>query len=405
LSDLELKTIRSTLAEGDIDVLFGEGVSDFFTSYGDLWEYSKKYYGMYGKFPDPEVVHEAFPDAGLDKIEAKGHPKEYMDRLRQEFLTQRVNRIAVRMADENRANGGEHTLRALEEQMELLRKYYATSVTTNIMDFDQAERHYEEVREKVAAGGGTPGIPTGVNFFDSAYPTGFQPGDLIVVLGWTGRAKSFFTTLVAANSYMSGRTPMIASLEMDANKLRDRVFTTMGKGKFRNSGLVLGDFEVDQFNQFRKEAEGKGKFLIVEGDGRSEVSPSTLQVKHNQYKPDIHIWDYAQLMGDNAGSIDPITKMKNISNEAKAFATANKVPVVLISSATPDGKVDDVPPTVEQVAYSKQLAYNADLAIAVHKRNNSNLIDIVCRKNRNGPLFAGTLDWDIDAGVWKETDL
>ena len=76
--------------------------------------------------------------------------------------------------------------------------------------------------------------------------------------------------------------------------------------------------------------------------------------------------------------------------------------MAMSQSATADGKVDDIPPTIEQVAWSRQLAYNADLAIAVHKHDNSDLIDIVCRKNRNGPLFAGTLNWDIDTGQIDE---
>ena len=94
--------------------------------------------------------------------------------------------------------------------------------------------------------------------------------------------------------------------------------------------------------------------------------------------------------------------MRNLSKQLKTFAVANEIPVILISSATPDGKVGEDAPTIEQVAWSKQLAFDADLAFAVHKHDLGNMIDIVCRKNRNGSQFSLQLDWDIDNGIWNE---
>src|SRR6478609_9736695 len=93
-------------------------------------------------------------------------------------------------------------------------------------------------------------------------------------------------------------------------------------------------------------------------------------------------------------------RMLNMSKEYKRLAVKKQVVIILISSATPDGSTGTKePPTINQVAWSRQLAYDADLAITVHKNDDSNLIDIICTKNRNGPLFAGQLDWDIDNGI------
>jgi replicative DNA helicase len=96
-------------------------------------------------------------------------------------------------------------------------------------------------------------------------------------------------------------------------------------------------------------------------------------------------------------------RMRNMSKEYKRLAVAKQIPIILISSATPDSSAaSDEPPMIEQVAWSKQLAYDADLAFAVHKHDDSNLIQVACRKNRNGPLFSGFLNWDIDNGIIKE---
>jgi len=95
--------------------------------------------------------------------------------------------------------------------------------------------------------------------------------------------------------------------------------------------------------------------------------------------------------------------MMNQSKEYKRLAVKKQVVIIIISSATAESaSSSDEPPTIEQVAWSRQLAYDADLAFAIHKYDDSNLIAVVCRKNRNGPLFAGMLDWDIDSGIIKE---
>jgi replicative DNA helicase len=92
-----------------------------------------------------------------------------------------------------------------------------------------------------------------------------------------------------------------------------------------------------------------------------------------------------------------------MSKEFKRLAVQNNIPVILISSATPDSSASvNEPPTIEQVAWSKQLAFDADLAFAVHKHDDSDIIEIVCRKNRNGPLFSGFLRWDINQGIVSE---
>jgi replicative DNA helicase len=196
---------------------------------------------------------------------------------------------------------------------------------------------------------------------------------------------------------------MIASLEMSGEKVRDRVFTIKGSGLFRQSELSLGIVGEDDFRTFRNDNSKAADFLVVTNDGSAELTPNVIQAKIDQHKPAIIVLDYAQLMSDNANSSDMVARMRNMSKEYKRLAVANNIPVVLISSATPDSAAAaKEPPTIEQVAWSKQLAFDADLAFAVHGHDNSNIVEIVCRKNRNGDLFSGYLDWDINSGKFKE---
>ncbi len=57
---------------------------------------------------------------------------------------------------------------------------------------------------------------------------------------------------------------------------------------------------------------------------------------------------------------------------------------------------------MSQVAWSKAIEYDADMAMAIHRYPDSNLIEVVSRKNRHGHDFGVYLDWDINRGIIKE---
>ncbi len=185
--------------------------------------------------------------------------------------------------------------------------------------------------------------------------------------------------------------------------MRDRIWTIKGSGLFSNSRLALGDIGTDNFRTFKRKQSERPDFMVVTDDGTTELTPNAIQAKIDQHKPDLLVFDYAQLGTDNERTNDMTARMRNMSKQYKRLAVNNDIPVILISSATADSSASaNEPPVIEQVAWSKQLAFDADLAFAVHKHNDSNIVEIVCRKNRNGPLFSGLLDWDIDRGIIKE---
>lgn len=398
----ELLVINAVLRNKDIQVLFGQNIDDLMVGYADIWDSIKSYHARYRAIPDISVIKERFDD--LDIVDTPADTSYYVDALREDYIKNHMERLTTIAGSKIKA--GETAPRILAElqaNLSKLNRFSNASRDLNVMDFDAAEQHYDEVRARAEAMGGVPGVATGIDFIDSAYTSGLAGGDLVVVLGWTGRAKSLFTTYVACNAHEFGGRPMIVSLEMSGEKVRDRIYTIKGSGLFANSSLTLGDIAKDDLRSFSKKQEDKGDFIVVSNDGVGEMTPNVVQAKVGQHKPTMLIFDYAQLGSDNANSADMTARMRNMSKEWKSFATANDIPVVLISSATPDSPAAaKTPPTIEQVAWSKQLAYDADLAFAVHKHDGSDIVEIVCRKNRNGPLFSGYLDWDIDNGVITE---
>jgi replicative DNA helicase len=328
--------------------------------------------------------------------------------LREEFINSELHSVALKLREKTGKIASSKVLQGAIGNLMELQNISVASQDLDITDFEAAAKDYEATRLLAEQMGGVPGIPTGISFIDSAYPTGLVGGDLIVVLGWTGRAKSLLTTMICVNAFNLGFKPMIVSLEMNTKKVRDRAYTMMGQGLFKNSDLSVGDIQEDDFRSWsRKVNKGKG-FVVVSHDGNNEITPAVTQSKIDQHKPDIIVLDYAQLMSDNANSPDMTARMRNMSKEYKRLAQANGIPIILISSATPDSTSSiNTPPIIEQVAWSKQLSFDADLAFAVHRHDGkldggSVVIEIAGRKNRNGDLFSGYFKADINSGIYKE---
>lgn len=402
MANQELRVLNSVSKNNSVQILFGDSIDELFIRYGEVWQWMKQYYMKYRAVPDMDAIQDNFED--VENIETKSQPAYYVDTLRTEFLKSKMDTIITNRALE--LDDGEEpsiVIDRLQKSLNRLSKFRGGSKDIDIMDFEDAERFYNSLREKSEAMGGVPGISTMIPFIDSACPRGFQGGDIISIIGYPARGKSAMVSLLSANAYSRGFKPMVASLEMTADAVRDRVYTVLGSGLFRNSDLMVGNYDVDNFRTFASRNSNKSKFIVVENEFGSVMTPNTLQSKIDQYRPDILFIDYLQLFHDNGHSENMTTRMMNLSLELKQLAMVNNIPIVVITSATPDGTTNITePPNVEKSAWSRQIAYDSTVCIAVHKHDDTNIFQIECAKNRYGPLFAGYLEWDIDNGIIKE---
>lgn len=397
----EVKVINAVLKNEDKAALFGPSVDDLFTAYGDVWHHIKDYHDKYGALPSFDVVKERFPDAVQD-VKVPGKTTYYLDELRSEYISNRVESLLTRAGAElSNGSTANEVKEKLQAALGKLDRFASTARDLNIMDFDEAKRHYDEVRERAIAMGGTPGVPTGIDFIDASMPLGMQAGDVVSLIGYPARGKSALGTLFAAKAIARGFKPLIFSREMSAEAVRDRIYTVMGSGLFSNSDLMLGNVNTDDFRAFAEKNDGIG--WIVDGNGTGDMTPNFMRGKIDQHRPDFVILDYLQLFSDNRLTEDMTGRMRNLSLEVKGLANYHQIPIVVISSATPpDGGKVDGPPNVERSAWSRQLAYDSTVSIAIHRHDDTNLYQVECAKNRYGPLFSGFLEWDMDRGTYEE---
>jgi len=398
----EAELISSICSTKDISVVMASNIDEIFVSHKDVWDGLKSYYNKFRSVPDAEVLQEKFKD--FEPVSVKGETAYYLDKAKNDYLTSRIRNILLDSGNSLKTNAASRVIADLQAQVSNLSRITTNVRDVDLTDFEMAEKHYDAVRERAATMGGSPGIMTGFKAIDYAYPTGMAAGHLIVMIGWAGRGKTWMSSYLACKAWEQGFKPMIISLEMTPENMRDRIYTMLGSGLFKASDFSRGNVNTDDFSSWaKKKFDNTNGFILVSNEGSSQVTPQTVQAKIDQHKPDIVILDYHQLFADSNNSKSTTERNMNISREFKNLAVRNNIPVIDIVSATmEDISSQDSPPLLSQVAWSKQIEYDADMAMAVHRTPDTNIIEVVSRKNRHGTDFDFFLDWDINRGIVKE---
>lgn len=397
----EAELISAICKNKDISVLLSDNVDDLFTSHKDIWDALKSYYYTFKAVPEAGILQDKFKD--FEPVTANAETGYYLDKLKNEFLSAKLKSVILQAGASLKEDAASRVLADMQGKLSNLTRFTSNVRDLDVTDFEAAERHFASVKERSAAMGGSPGIMTGFDAIDKAYPTGMAPGHLIVAIGWPGRGKTWFTSYLACKAWEQGFKPMIISLEMSPENMRDRIYTMLGSGLFKASDFSKGDINIDDFRTWgQKKFTGKNSFVLVSNEGVGDVTPATVQGKIDQHKPDLVILDYHQLFNDTKKSNSEVERNRNISREFKLLAVRNAIPVIDITAATADDISDqDDPPMMSQVAWSKAIEYDADMAMAIHKTPGTNMIEVVSRKNRHGNEFDFFLDWDINRGIIK----
>ena len=345
----EATLISAVCKNKDISTLLADNVDDLFTSHKDIWEGLKSYYYKFKAVPEAGILLEKFKDFEID-TNVKAETGYYLDKLKNEFLSNKLKTILLKSGSALKEDAASRVLADMQAQLSTLTKFTSNVRDLDVTDAESAIRHIDALRARSAEMGGSPGIKTGFEAIDLAYPTGMAPGHLIVAIGWPGRGKTWFTSYLACKAWEQGFKPMIVSLEMSPENMRDRIYTMLGSGLFKASDFSKGDINIDDFRSWsNKKFADKNGFILISNEGMAEVTPSTIQGKIDQHKPDLVILDYHQLFSDNKKSMGATERNMNISREFKMLAMSNNIPVIDITAATMDDITDqDAPPLLSQ---------------------------------------------------------
>ena len=402
MNDSEAKLISAVLEDKQAHVLLQANVDTILRTHNDVWTFIRTYFERNGTVPPTSLVVDKFRD--FTPVQGVGATKHHLEELQADYLNDSLKDILRNAAADVQGGSGVEALEHLITKTSELKKNTSAIRDIDVTDIDNAVAYYQQVQEQSALG--ITGIKTGLPGFDNYLPAGITPGQLGVFLAYPGIGKSWLSLYFAVQAWKQGKSPMVVSLEMSETEVRNRVYTIMGDGLWSHRKLSAGEVELDMLKSWHeKNLQGKPEFHIISNDSGGEVTPSVMRGKIDQYKPDFVIVDYLQLMSPNQKSDNETVRMKNLSRELKLMAISEEVPIIAISSATPDdvNKLDTVP-TLGQTAWSRQIAYDADWVLALGRGTNSDIIECVFRKNRNGFMGEFLVETDFDKGRYKYKD-
>jgi replicative DNA helicase len=402
VNNTEAKLITAVLEDKQIHVLLQANIENLLRTHTDIWNFIRNYSEHNACLPPVSLVIEKFRD--FEPVKDIGSTKHHLEELQTEYLNDSLKDILRSAASEIQGGNGNAALEELITKTSELKKNTSAIRDIDVTDLESALAYFENVKKQQELG--LVGIKTGLPGFDNYLPSGIMPGQLGVFLAYPGIGKSWLALYFAVQAWKQGKSPMIISLEMSETEVRNRVFTIMGEGLWSHRKISSGDIELDMLRKWHADKlQGKPEFHIISNDSGGEINPSVLRGKIDQYKPDFVIVDYLQLMAPNQKSDNETVRMKNLSRELKLMAIGEEVPIIAISSATPDDVNDlSTVPTLGQTAWSRQIAYDADWVMALGRGTNSDILECVFRKNRNGYMGEFMVQADFDRGYYRYKD-
>ena len=259
--------------------------------------------------------------------------------------------------------------------------------------------YYDRIEQIVNRGEDMYGVLTGFIDLDRLL-SGMQPSDFLIIAGRPGMGKTSFILSAVRNTALTYKKHVaIFSLEMSNEQLVQRLLSQ--ETGIDSQRLRTGKLQEDEWPIFTHAIEvlnGTRIFL----DDTPALTPLQLRTKcrrmHAEYKLDLIVVDYLQLMTSGARSENRVQEVSHISRNLKVLARELNVPV--LAAAQLSRAVEqrtDKEPQLSDLRESGSLEQDADVVMFIHRPEayekdtlRQNIAQIKIAKHRNGPT--GTVE-------------
>ena len=260
---------------------------------------------------------------------------------------------------------------------------------------------------------GITGAPTGLSEFDNM-TSGLQNGDMIVVAGRPSMGKTTFAMNIVEAVALSTKKPIaVFSLEMPAEQLVMRMFSSLGRSEQTN--LRKGKLDAHEMQRLVSATKqlNQTKIFIDDAGG---LSPSEMRARARRLKRDhkdlgLIMVDYLQLMKVPGLGDQRVAEVSEISRSLKLMARELEVPVIVLSQL--NRSLEQRPnkrPIMSDLRESGAIEQDADLICFVYRDELYNpespekgIAEIIIGKQRNGPI--GTVKVAFQGKFSRFTDL
>jgi hypothetical protein len=403
--DLDKLGIDTILTEGKLEPFISGGltVEDFQGPMKDvaslIWDYwaNPKFKG---KLPTEGIIRRKHASYTLE------HHKEQhewvIEELRKRTRYNRVSAIMASMGAAMKENNVDEASRLLYtgglEVAGLLANTRVTNLTRNM-----AERkfRYEQRRDKI----NLYGIPSGFDWLDK-WTLGWQPSDLVYLLGKRGTGKTWMLLIMAHASQVAGNPTMVVSPEMDALALErryDALHARLPYQAFRRGEL---GFQLEKhYYVVLKEMEGMAPFYLPKFDG--PCTPMTIQALARQLGVRWVGIDGVYMLDDDEGE-SQWQKHFNVARGLKKGICGTDRMICVINNQL-NREDDPRTATLDNAAYSDAYSQFADIAMKLvqgsdERMNKEMLTQLMKMREEDLPTYPVRVKWDLEEMAFESLE-
>ncbi len=271
-----------------------------------------------------EVLREIVIELSTEMIDGKLLPSETIGALSEHY----------------HAVGGsqlDHELRQVDSLVEDWKTHYTTPASNRLM--------------------------TGITGIDEAVG-GLRGTELVLVMADTGMGKTNLLLNIAMNMCASGKSVLFYSLEMGANELLDRLIPIVGNVDAR--AVRERTISMAQLQPILDRLKSLNFRVVDSGQVTSQQIVDDIVNQRHRGTVDVVMVDYLQRLSDGRGEKSEVERLGNIARLLKNTALTYRVPIFtpvqVDKSSSKGGTI-----RVENVAWSKDIANEADLALYLYQ--------------------------------------
>lgn len=214
-------------------------------------------------------------------------------------------------------------------------------------------------------------IPFDIDILNTMSKNGLRGSTLTILMGGTGFGKSLWMCHMAAYNLLYGKKVLYISLEMDEDQVSERIYANI-------LNIPLDDLDYLPKESFVKKVEKRketiaGKLKVKEYPNGSAGAANfrhllnELRIKE-KFVPDIIYVDYLNICMSNrvkyTGSMNSYTYVKFITEEVRALAKEEKIPIVSATQFNREG-FGSSDPGLDDISDSFGMAYTGDIIWAI----------------------------------------
>lgn len=403
MPDYEKMLVNQVARTGQINSLMAEGIRDDHFKDDELkkmWKFMTDHYRRYKIAPSFDTVYMEFPD---HNFEISGESVQYIkDKFKRQIMRRYAVESLTQIAEELDDPASEYEVDSLF--MEHSRRLATILPTSKLHAFKDMEHRIAEY--ELYDPEHDPGIKTGVPIVDNL-TMGIQPHEYVTIFGPTSVGKSTLAQWMLFNAWTQNKTPMLISLEMEANALFRKWDTMLMNFQYNDlKAHTLREREIEQWKERAKEVAQKPNDIIVMDDVRG-CTVDRVYAELVRWQPDILCLDYITLMSTRNSYAQSWEKITYLTQELKQVARTLKIPIIGVAQSNRASFTQGA--TLDNVGGSISIVQDSDLVFGLasdEEMRDNNMMELRLLKNRDGMVGNVDLWWEprtMTFGPWEET--